>query len=328
MRIGFIVLVGILVLAFATGCAGGREIGLGPAEGNQATPPAVRESATPFSAPASTALPGEPTAASPASPQPAAPTATAEPEQPTAQPAQAEAPTAAPTSEPATAAAAPLPTKEPPPPLTEVPPLLEEAFTFDPDAWQASLTTLNSFRQKVTLDFTDGSGAHSRAVYDGEATTDPTALHSTLRVEGEAASQLPTNQVELIWIGDQAWIRVGRTPWVPVSVSAIEGEYAGQAVGVGDLLPFVQQASRVQPNETVNGIECEHYTYDLGNLETEAGMTSAQGDIWVAEDGGYVVRLTMSGQGTYYGTYGSSGTLQLVYDLFDVNTPLTIKPPR
>jgi hypothetical protein len=329
MRIGCIVLMGILILAFATGCAGGPEVQVRPAEGNQATAPAATESVTPFSTPELTPLPEKPTAASPASSGPAAPTATAGQGLPTAQPAQAEAPTAPPTSKPATAVAPPPPTKEPPPVPTEVPLLLDEAFTFDPDAWQASLSPLGSFRQKVTLDFTaDGSGAHSRAVYDGEATTDPAALHSTLRVEGEAASQLPANQVELIWIGDQAWIRVGRTPWVPVSAGAMESEFAGQAIGVGDLLPFVEEASRVRPNETVNGIECEHYTYDLGNLETEAGMTTAQGDIWVAEDGGYVVRLTMNGQGTYYGTYGSSGTLELVYDLFDVNTPITIKPPR
>jgi hypothetical protein len=48
----------------------------------------------------------------------------------------------------------------------------------------------------------------------------------------------------------------------------------------------------------------------------------------VAKDGGYVVRLTMNGHGTYYGAYTSSGTLNLVYDLFDVNAPISINPPR
>ena len=57
-------------------------------------------------------------------------------------------------------------------------------------------------------------------------------------------------------------------------------------------------------------------------------MTSAQDDIWVAADGGYVVRLTLNGHGTYYGTYLSSGTLNLAYDLYDVNAPISINPPR
>jgi hypothetical protein len=153
-------------------------------------------------------------------------------------------------------------------------------------------------------------------------------LLSILAVEGQAASQLPSNQVKVIWIGAQAWVKVGRRPWVPVPVTALESEYAGQVVGVGDLLPFVQQAGRVMPDETVNGIACKHYAYDLNNLQTQSGMTSAQGDIWVAKDGGYVVRLTMNGQGTYYGTYSSSGTLNLVYDLYDVNAPISINPPR
>jgi hypothetical protein len=191
------------------------------------------------------------------------------------------------------------------------------------------MATLSSFRQRVTLDFTaDGTGVSSRAVYEGEVATNPTALHSVLTIEGQAASQLPSNRVEVIWIGDQVWVKVGRKPWVQVPVTALESEYAGQVVGVGELLPYIQQAKRVMPDETVNGIPCKHYAYDVGNLQAEAGMTSAQGDIWVAIDGGYVVRLTMNGHGTYYGTYTSSGILNLVYDLYDVNAPISINPPR
>ena len=147
-------------------------------------------------------------------------------------------------------------------------------------------------------------------------------------MEGEAAAQLPSNKVEVIWIGEQAWVKIGRRPWVSVQVAALETEYAGQVVGVGELLPYIPQARRVLPDETVNGIACKHYVYDIDDLQTESGMTDASGDIWVAKDGGYVVRLTMNGQGTYYDTYSASGTLNLVYDLYDVNAPISINPPR
>ena len=56
-------------------------------------------------------------------------------------------------------------------------------------------------------------------------------------------------------------------------------------------------------------------------------MTGAQGEIWVARVGSYVVRMTLDGQGTYYGTYSSSGTLRIVYDLYDVNAAITISSP-
>jgi len=204
-----------------------------------------------------------------------------------------------------------------------------DAYTFDPTTWDQTLTVLDSFRQKIVLAFTaDETGVDSRVTYEGEVTVDPSALHFLLRVEGQGSAQLPSNQVEVIWIGDQVWVKAGRQPWAPVPESAVESQYGGQVIGVGDLLPFVQQAGRLLPNEHVNGIPCQHYVYNGTNLQAEAGMSSAQGDIWVAEQGGYVVRLTMNGQGAYYGTYDSSGTLTLVYDLFDVDAPIDISPPR
>ena len=333
MRRVQILLIGVLVLAVVAGCGGGRDVDIEIHVGDQATGTVSTEA---------TAPPPQPTATTAAAPT-AAPTevvaeATVQPPEPTAVPTEAAptaepaAPTAAPTSEPPTPPP-PLPTDTPapppPPPPTEAPAAPDDQYTLDPSQWEQSLATLSSFRQKVNLVFrADGTGLESRLVYEGEVTTNPTALHSTLRVEGEAASQLPSNQVEVIWIGDRAWVKVGRKPWVPVTVSALESEYDGQVLGVGELLPFIQQAQRVMPDETINGIPCKHYTYNLDNLQAEAGMTSAAGDIWVAKDGGYVVRLTMKGQGTYYGTYTSSGSLDLVYDLYDVNAPITIKPPR
>jgi hypothetical protein len=204
-----------------------------------------------------------------------------------------------------------------------------EIYSFDPGLWVQNISALNSFRQKAVLDFTvEGSGNHSRVTYEGEVTTSPLAMHSLLRVEGQAAAQLPSNKIEAIWLGEAVWVKVGRGPWVQVSTVAIESEFEGQVMSVGDLLPYVQQARRVTPDETVNGIPCRHYVYDLENLQTDAGMTSAKGDIWVAKKDGQVVRLTMDGQGVYYAIYRSSGTLSLVYDLFDVNAPISIEPPR
>lgn len=318
MRMTRILALVIILLSVLTACGGDREVEVNVHVGGRATDTAVAETTTALAQPtAEASVPTEATG----------PTEAAAPTEPPAEPTtqgQATTPAeAAPTEAPATPTSEPAPTEAPQPQPEE------ETYTLNPDDWQASVATLSSFRQKVVLDFVaDGSGVHSKATYEGEVTTNPTALHSILSVEGEAASQLPSNRVELIWIGDQAWVKVGRKPWVQVPVTALETKYAGQVVGVGELLPFIQQARRVMPDETINGIPCKHYVYDISDLQTEAGMTSAQGDIWVAKDGDYVVRLTLNGHGTYYGAYTSSGTLNLVYDLFDVNTPISINPPR
>lgn len=304
-----------LTLSFLVSCGSGRGIDE-PVSLSDRVPDEVTVEPTRASAElAPTALPVGSAAESTAEPA----TATLQAVTPTA-----GSPTVGPITEPAAESA----------PSENTPPVKEpqqgiEAYTLDPGLWEQSIAVLSTFRQKAVLDFKDdSSGDHSRVTYEGEVTTDPLALHSLLRVEGQAAAHLPSNKIEAIWIEEQVWVKVGRRPWVEVSASAIGSEFEGQVVGAGDLLPFVQQAQRVLPDETVNGMPCRHYVYDVGNLQTDAGMTSAKGDIWVAKDDGQVVRLTMNGQGVYYETYPTSGTLALVYDLFDVNVPLSIRPPR
>jgi hypothetical protein len=203
-----------------------------------------------------------------------------------------------------------------------------DEYTFDPSLWRANLAPLSSFRQKAVLDFAAAdSGMRSKVTYEGEMTSSPSALHSLVRVEGQGAAQLPTSQVEVIWIDDQVWVKVGLKPWVSVPATAVQSIYESEVVGIPDLLPFVRRARRATPDETVNGVPCRHYVYALDNLQADVGMTAAQGDLWVAQDGGYVVRLTLEGQGTYYDTYSASGKLFLVYDLYDVDAPLVIAPP-
>ena len=329
LRLGRWFIVLALFLPLLGNCGGERDVDIHIQVSGRGTETSAVESPAPPTEMAATPLAAAPVPEDTQAPEPlpseALPTEGSPPAEalPTGG-APAEEPTSAPTG------ALPQPPPTGAPPLPTAGPVVEgEAFTLDPDAWQQSTTILASFRQRVVLNFTaDGTGLKSKATYDGEVTTNPAALHAVLVVEGEATAQLPSNRVELIWIGDEAWVKVGRRPWVKVPVTALESEYAGEVVGVGELLPFVTGARRVLPDETVNGIVCQHYVYDLNNLENEAGLTSAQGDIWVAKDGGYVVRLTLAGHGTYYGTYQANGTLNLVYDLYDVNAPIQIAPPR
>lgn len=224
--------------------------------------------------------------------------------------------------------AEPLPSPQPSPSPTDGSLASDGLYIFDPSAWQQSLDAPSSFRQKAVLEFTSEDGITSKATYEGQVTTEPRALHSLLWIEGRGVAQLPTNQVEVIWIGDRVWVKVGRQPWIQVPASAVESHFSGEVIGVEDLLPRVHGARPVEPDETVNGIPSNHYVYDGGSLDAEAGMLQAHGDVWVAQDAGYVVRLTLHGQGTYYDIYGSSGTLNLVYDLYDVNAPFEISPPR
>lgn len=279
-------------------------------------------------------------------PQDVPPTPTSQPAQPTLTAvAQETIPT--PTLAPAdpTATATPLPPEPPtltPVPPTPLPPLPGEegqaplsvaqipelqVFTLDPRS--TGLTQLGTFRQRARIDLAAADGSYNGVLYyDAEVNTTAQAVHVVVRAEGSAVAQLPAGQVEAIWVGNQLWIKIANLPWMPVPEQAAEAQFEQQTFSAGAFLPFARSFQRVQPDETVNGIACAHYTYDLQDLAAEYGTVDAQGNVWVALSGGYVVRYLLDANGTFQEPFQGQGTLKLSYDTYDVGADIQINPPR
>jgi hypothetical protein len=78
--------------------------------------------------------------------------------------------------------------------------------------------------------------------------------------------------------------------------------------------------------ETVNGTAANHYTFDERAL-LESAVADTTGEVWLASDGGYVLKLTRSTTaGTdYFG--GASGSMTWQYDLTEINQPLDMALP-
>ena len=79
--------------------------------------------------------------------------------------------------------------------------------------------------------------------------------------------------------------------------------------------------------ETVNNVPATRYEFDQRAFGSAPESTSA-GQIWVASDGGYIVRylLTTSGADEYFGE-GGAGELTVDYQLTDVNAASPIALP-
>ena len=81
-------------------------------------------------------------------------------------------------------------------------------------------------------------------------------------------------------------------------------------------------------SETVNDLPTRHYTFDeraLGPIN----VTTASGEVWVADPGGYVVRYRLSlDAGPAYLGEGTSGTRTVDYDLTDPNGSVAIELPE
>jgi hypothetical protein len=189
---------------------------------------------------------------------------------------------------------------------------------------------VSTFRQHMWASFTEeGSDYTSVFDYDAEVNTGDQALHAIISAEGAAAMELPANTLEVIWIGTELWVKIGKQPWVSVPEGVEALPFAEQALAIGDLLPYVQHFDKVD-DRTMNGVPCAYYTYDAENVPTKHGYVNGQGDICVALDGGYVVHYTLDGDGAFTDEdfFQGTGAIQLVYDVDGVGDPIDISSPR
>jgi hypothetical protein len=94
-----------------------------------------------------------------------------------------------------------------------------------------------------------------------------------------------------------------------------------------DFLPGVIGAEEAGAKK-VNGTAAKGYKFDERALGA-AGRATATGEVWVADEGGYVLKfsLTVKGGPEYFGE-GGEGTLTFAYDVTKAGQPVTIALPR
>lgn len=92
------------------------------------------------------------------------------------------------------------------------------------------------------------------------------------------------------------------------------------------LLPAVTTAKLVD-EQTLDGIASQHYTFDAASLVLPVDAT-ASGEVWIAKDGGYVVKyvLDITGSDSVFGV-GASGTRHLEYALSKVGAQAQVVYP-
>jgi len=79
--------------------------------------------------------------------------------------------------------------------------------------------------------------------------------------------------------------------------------------------------------DRVNEVAANRYTFDQRALG-EQDLTEATGEMWVASEGGYIVRYLLTRKaGTDYFGEGIEGTITLSYELTNPNQPVTIELP-
>jgi len=184
----------------------------------------------------------------------------------------------------------------------------------------SGLQSLDSYRGhfEMTFDGTaEGEAEHWAHEMDVEYVREPFAqrivMGGTEAMEG----------LEMVQIGDEQYIVFGDQC---IRTSVGEGEDMGEEIlDPDDIIGGLENARRVRPDERVNDILCRHYAFDETSV-IWAGFTHAEGEVWVAVDGDYVVRYTLEADGKDPAA-GDEGHIEWEYEIRDVNVPITIEPP-
>jgi hypothetical protein len=220
----------------------------------------------------------------------------------------------------------------------------------------ASVATMKSYRIHTTW-YEGAAEGPVKSQWDTEYVADPLAYHH----KGEGGTPM-----EAIVIGQTMWTRFEDMPWREVQLaeedladwanSMSQGESpmkVEEQTPLEDDIQWVMGQSQLKiaegsltpaGRETVNGVACKRYTVDSTytyNVEFQAPLTGSatnteliQGDIWVADQGGwppFVVRAEVLQTSTTQveGGASSAETEYIESNVTDINSSdIVIEPPQ
>ncbi|MCK5921526.1 MAG: hypothetical protein KAG66_11340, partial [Methylococcales bacterium] len=138
--------------------------------------------------------------------------------------------------------------------------------------------------------------------------------------------------VEFVIIGDTTYIDSGEAGCFTMSSQDSSAGYDFDELFGGDeMMQQLADAERVMPNEMINGLETMHFTFDQDSFDDSDDMIKSKGDIYVAVDGKYLVRMVMEGLAEGGQTFGTAESgdqrFELQYDITKINEKVKIVPP-
>ena len=201
------------------------------------------------------------------------------------------------------------------------------------DSRQVGLDKLKSYRMRWQSEWTSSdSSTAEKASWDWveEFSSEPPALHWTWKVLDNASEQKTTNM--------EAW-QIDNTTYMSTQgigdqancmsfSSEDETNQLTKGLFSPNSLGSVTDAKYVG-TEAVNGVQAKHYKYDE-KAAGLAGFGKVSGEIWVAVDGGFVVKDMMSWQGAagfFGGNSEAQGDGTWTWELSDVDQPVSIEAP-
>jgi hypothetical protein len=234
----------------------------------------------------------------------------------------------------------PEPTDTPTPEPTDTPEPTEDV-EFDRDQI-VGLEGLDSYRAQITVSMTgisDGEDVESTLEMLIEFVREPLAQHLVISAAGMEGAE-GFEDIEMYIVEDTMYMNLAGQ-WI--SAPADEGVLDDVSfLDADDMLDDVCGGTR-EKDTTLNGVEVHHWSFTLEDMEgcltpeemEEIGVLSdAGGELYVAVDGNYVVRMEFFFEGEQLdASVGGEdqlldeGRIEMTYDVSDVNADITIELP-
>jgi hypothetical protein len=237
-------------------------------------------------------------------------------------------PSANPSAGPSSGASASVSTSEPAPTQTATPSVSQGEVVLGPGTFYmadpgAGLSALSSYVETLTVSF-DGTLAgqpqHWTKVYTLTHTADPAATAVIIETTGDDAA--PT-----VFLGEAAGAAYelhGEEACTGRKISPERSMVARNEPA--SMIASLMGAEEIGP-DTVDSIAGTHYTFDERAM-AEANRADTAGELWVADDGGYIQRYhrTTTGDVGYFGGE-QAGVVTWDYALTGVNQAQAVEIP-
>jgi hypothetical protein len=206
-----------------------------------------------------------------------------------------------------------------------------DAPSYSIDRITDSLAALATYRMEVRLRYTAAhSGTDQWLTAETVYVAQPPASGVTLHF-GNVGQDEAVDSVSLVQLGDYSFAAAPGFGCLSEPGGAALAEHPFAELTTPDtFVRGLTGARRLLPDEVIRGTPVRHYTFDQHSLGQPPGqITSLEGHVYVAEPGGYVVRLTLVAHGREWAALGQKeeGRLILEVDVLDLNQPLVVVPP-
>jgi hypothetical protein len=199
-----------------------------------------------------------------------------------------------------------------------------------------SLDSLKSYRLRFTFSF-DGKDDQGKPQQGGmefvqEIITSSKDQHIRWSATGDAAANSPQRAFEFFQVGGTSYIYSAEGQATQKCVGMTSGQDTGSmgaAFKPSDVVGGLEHAKLVGKGETVNGVVTDRYSFDQNALSFGT-FASAQGDAWIAQDGGFLVKYvgTATGKNSFLTSKSAEGTFIWEYNLTDANKVGAIDLPK